>query len=509
MESKDRINIRPGVSILSVLRHLNYKPWFALAEFVDNSIQSYLHNLDALGGDQATLRVDIEVDTAHPGKITIRDNAAGIAWADYARAFRAAEIPPDRTGLSEFGMGMKSAACWFAPCWTVRTSALTEPVERTIKFDIGTIINDDIEEIDIDVKASPSNTHFTELALIEPYRTLQSRTISKIKEHLSSIFRVFIRSGILKLYFDGELLVPQEPKILVSPFYMDLSGPPIEWRSNFSFDFGLGLKASGFAALRETASTSSAGFALFRRNRLIEGSADETYRPEEIFGKPNSYRYQRLFGEIHLDGFEVSHTKDGFKWQDNEEAFLEFLEAELSKSELPLLEQAEGHRAKVAQRELKVEAEKATQRTALTMQRELSQVINTQTAAPPATEPLATDLPKTTASVTREFDVEHNDQTWKITLDLSTDPAISDWLFITEKRAENDSDERRIGVRIALAHPFMERFARTDASEIEALTRVGAALAIAEITARDRGVPQYGTIRRNVNQLLRDCFSKA
>src|SRR5512141_2624707 len=35
-----RVNIRPGVSVLSILRHLNYKPWFALAEFVDNSLQS-------------------------------------------------------------------------------------------------------------------------------------------------------------------------------------------------------------------------------------------------------------------------------------------------------------------------------------------------------------------------------------------------------------------------------------------------------------------------------------
>ena len=35
-----------------------------------------------------------------------------------------------------------------------------------------------------------------------------------------------------------------------------------------------------------------------------------------------------------------------------------------------------------------------------------------------------------------------------------------------------------------------------------------AALALAEITARDAGVPQYGTIRRNVNQLLKDALSK-
>ena len=110
---RSTVSIRPGVSVLSVLRHLNYKPWFALAEFVDNSLQSYLTNRDRLIG-QARVTVDIRIDPSGDGRITIRDDAAGIASKDYDRAFRPAEVPLNRTGLSEFGMGMKSAACWFA-----------------------------------------------------------------------------------------------------------------------------------------------------------------------------------------------------------------------------------------------------------------------------------------------------------------------------------------------------------------------------------------------------------
>ena len=59
------VNIRPGVGILSVLQHLNYQPWFALAEFVDNSLQSYLQNqgdLTGSEGDGFVLRVDIVCD---------------------------------------------------------------------------------------------------------------------------------------------------------------------------------------------------------------------------------------------------------------------------------------------------------------------------------------------------------------------------------------------------------------------------------------------------------------
>jgi Histidine kinase-, DNA gyrase B-, and HSP90-like ATPase len=107
MSTAGKVNIRPGVSVLSVLRHLNYSPWFALAEFVDNSVQSYIENkskLHALHGPGWRLKVSIDVDTSWPGRITVRDNAAGIGNDAFPRAFRPAVVPPDRTGLSEFGM---------------------------------------------------------------------------------------------------------------------------------------------------------------------------------------------------------------------------------------------------------------------------------------------------------------------------------------------------------------------------------------------------------------------
>ena len=40
--SNNTINIRPGVGYLSILSAINYTPLHATAEFVDNSIQSYL-----------------------------------------------------------------------------------------------------------------------------------------------------------------------------------------------------------------------------------------------------------------------------------------------------------------------------------------------------------------------------------------------------------------------------------------------------------------------------------
>src|SRR5258708_13636401 len=83
-----KVDIRPGVSVLAVLRHLNYTPWFALAEFVDNAVQSFVQHrpqLQSIDAKDIKLRVDIDIDASAPARISIRDNAAGIFPHDFPR----------------------------------------------------------------------------------------------------------------------------------------------------------------------------------------------------------------------------------------------------------------------------------------------------------------------------------------------------------------------------------------------------------------------------------------
>jgi hypothetical protein len=102
-------------------------------------------------------------------------------------------IPPDRSGLSEFGMGMKSAACWFSPRWQVRTKALGKPVERTVKFDIDRIVEDELEELEIEERPAKASDHYAEISLQDHHHVPVGRSLGKIKEHLSDIHRCFIR----------------------------------------------------------------------------------------------------------------------------------------------------------------------------------------------------------------------------------------------------------------------------------------------------------------------------
>lgn len=509
LEPDRRVHIRPGVGILAVLRHLNYRPWYAVAEFVDNSLQSFLHYRDQLA-HAGTMVVSVAIERDEDGRrLILRDNAAGIHARDYARAFRTAEVPPDRSGLAEFGMGLKSASCWFAPSWTVRTTALGEPVERTVTFDIERIVCDDLEELGVISQPVAMETHYTEIVLSQLFQPLSGgRTVGKIKAHLASIYRMFLREGILELSFDGERLNSNDPPVLVAPWFRDPSSEPRRWWKEIDFDFGEGQRVHGFAALRERGSTSEAGFALFRRNRLIQGSGDEAYRPSYIFGASNSFTYQRLFGELELDGFDVSHTKDGFQWAEHEEVVLELLKDHLDQGPLPLLSQAEGYRTRVRSEEVRAGAEVAVARTAEVIEREAAPVLERQLVqTDPEALPVA--LPPAQTAAQRQIAIECDGVRWEVKLELSTDPAVSDWLFVSDRASPASGGTRTLGIRVAMAHPFMERFGGTwDATHIEPLLRVAAALALAEVTAREAGVPMPGSIRHRVNQLLREALCK-
>ena len=505
------VDIRPGVSVLAVLRHLNYRPWFALAEFVDNAVESFVRHrgvLEQAHGKRYKLRVDIAIDTASPARIIIRDNAAGIFETEYRRAFRPAAIPPDRTGLAEFGMGMKSAACWFAPRWTVRTSAFGERVVRTVRLDIENIVNDDIKELIITEAREKPENHFTEIILEDIFHVPVKRTIGKIREHLTDIYRAFIRDDLLELRFRGETLVYNEPKILKAPYFKDLAGPVQCWRKDIDFDFGEGLSVQGFAALRAKGNTAKAGFALFRRGRVIQGSGDEGYRPYHVFGKSSSFRYQRLFGELHLKGFEVSHTKDGFRWDENEQPFLELLREHLDEDlDLPLLKQAEGYRVRASNARLKNTATLAVGNTTKVMETHLPAVLPNIAIADPVDTP-SDEIPRQVVLASRQFSVCFRDSDWLIDVGLSNDPAVGDWMSISDV-PEKDNKPRRLSICVSMAHPFMVRFAQTDPEDVEALLRLAGAIALAEVLARDSGIRKAGTVRRNVNDILRGALSEA
>jgi hypothetical protein len=376
-----------------------------------------------------------------------------------------------------------------------------------VRFEIANIVNDEIEELEIEEEPEEADHHYTEIVLEKIFHVPVGRTLGKLKEHLTDIYRVFIREGALELRFNDGALAPQEPPVLNAPYFRDKDGAARLWRKDIAFDFGDGLSVQGFAALRETANTAKAGFSLFRRGRVIEGSGDEGYRPAYIFGSSNSYRYQRLFGELHLHGFEVSHTKDGFRWDENEQPFLELLREHLDSEDLPLLKQAEGYRVRVARAQLASTATQAVGNTARAIQERLPAALPAIFDEPPVDAP-DEEPPHAGTLARKQFDIHFRDKDWRINIELTEDPAESQWLVFSDVAASTELP-RSLDIRVSMVHPFMVRFAQTDSEDVEALLRVAAALALAEVIARDSGVRHAGTIRRNVNDIIRNALSDA
>ena len=515
MAKLERVNIRPGVSILSVLPHLNYKPWFALGEFVDNALQSFMarkKEIRAVEGAKFVLSVDINIDYAAQ-RITIRDNAGGIEQAAFPRAFRPAEAPLDATGLSEFGMGMKSAAAWFAPKWSVRTTALGERVERIIRFDIEKIVKDTIEELEVHERSVPPDQHYTELVLDDVRKMPQKRTMAKICDHLSSIYRSFIRRGDMVLTLNGDKLTFEDPEILHATHWKKKNEPARLWKKEVSLQLSGNRRAEGFVAIRAKGSTSRAGLALLRRDRLIEGSADETYRPPEIFGAANSFAFQRVFGELHLIGFSVSHTKDGIRWDENEEEFVSKLKLALSTSDMPILDQAQNWRSTDAARENRPQAQKAVAQMHEDMPTKKFGTAIAKVQATQTKEPALQELPQTRMhskqdDVTQRFELEVVGGKWEIDLALDYKDRTCDWLRISDQPTASAGGTRRIGVRLAMLHPFSERyFGQCNSDQIQGIARLAIGLVLSETIARDGGVKLAGRIRTSLNELLRLALS--
>lgn len=509
------VGIRPNSSILSVLSHLNYKAWYAVAEFVDNSIQSYLSNreeLRALHGDGYKLKVRVWLDQQNK-LIEVTDNAAGIKGVDYPRAFRPAEIPTDRTGLSEFGMGMKTAACWFTHTWNVRSKALGESVERLIRFDLDQIIDGRLELLPVVETPAGKDAHFTVLRLENLGKKFPvKRTQRKLRDHLASIYRIYLRSGEIELYFDEERepMTFDEPDVLVTPPYSTPTALPIRWYKEINISLSGNRRVHGFAAIRREASTTHAGFALFRRNRLILGSDDETYRPQDIFGNSNSFRYQRLFGELHVEGFEVSHTKDGFRWDELEEELLQKLRDSL-RDGMDLLKQADNYRARPSKSALQPVLSHAGNVIAADLTKSGSDALSTNGSGDEVVSATTGTAPADSLVATEtKFSLLVDSQKWNVTVRTAVDPVLNEWVRIGkgDNRQLEGMPIRDIIVDVSMAHPFVQQFIGSKNENAELFLRFAVGLALAAEKSARAGYPVTLAMHW-FNRLLRESLSGA
>lgn len=509
MSTIDMVSIKLQTGVYGQFRNLNNKIWFALGEYVDNAVQSFENNKERL--TQAHLndyqfKVNIDVDWTKD-TITIYDNAAGIDAKNFKRAFEPANIPIDNTGLHEFGMGMKTASIWLADQWSVKSAALDEDEERFVQFDLDKVLKEEREDLIVKNSKKPRTKHFTEITLKRLSRNAPSaHQMDKIKRHLASIYRKFIRKGDMKLIINGEELLYEDPEILVAPHYSNPNGKNIEWKKAIKFSSGK-YRVKGFIGIQNKMSTTEAGISLFRRGRVVEGSHDEKYRPKSICGQPGSPRYKRIFGELELEGFAVSFNKGSFQEQDDLEALMEAIKLEISSKSFDLFNQAEKF-LKPKGKETNIKVGKGIVKV---LKKNKSKENSSENLAISLQGSEDAQLAKRNANLVKrakvidsdEDIIEIKDGTYKLRLVLITEPKVP-YLYTLEIN-DDELFTKKATYTVNLAHPFFTRFERLRTKEqYQPIIAIIRSLVLAEIIAQSQGTKNGSNIRINLNYLLRN-----
>lgn len=344
------IAIQPDV--LDRFSDLNFKPSQAIAEFIDNAIQSYIDHKDNntfyKPDYKLTIDVDIEWGETINGKtcaksITIRDNAAGIPQSKFDIAFETGHRPDFNQGLNEYGMGMKVAAFWLCRKWTTISKYFAEPIERVLVQDLDIIIPNrnqslDYEETTIDKQGSYT---IVRLEQLYPKNNFTKAKLGGIRDELASIYRTFLRRGEIQINVNKEALIFNEPKLLVYPYYDNPNGKGIEWKVQINKSL-FGKEVSGYIGILDEMSEKHSGLVIIRRGRVIVGEArDHLYHPACIFStSQNSHRYKRIYGELEIKGFSASFNKNGFSNIEELESMLEAVKSMLIIDGYSLLTQA-------------------------------------------------------------------------------------------------------------------------------------------------------------------------
>ena len=158
--NNNKVSIEWESTGYSVLKNLDASILGILCEFIDNSIQSYKDEKEALLKIDPEYKLKIEINFTGR-ELTISDNAGGIELKNWLRALKPANKSTNVEGLNEFGLGMKYAAVWISNEWELISKSHKESVQRKVVFDYDEVIKSNIKELDFTEEITSENNHGT------------------------------------------------------------------------------------------------------------------------------------------------------------------------------------------------------------------------------------------------------------------------------------------------------------------------------------------------------------
>lgn len=503
------LNIQPTASILNVFSRLSYKVWYAIAEFVDNSTQSYLSHVQELSEakDFDKLIVKVQYD-ASANTLTITDNAYGMEIDKFRDAILLDSKNAEQTGRNEFGMGLKTAASWFGNIWCVTSTRFGSSNRYTATVNIPKLKEKGLNSVQIHRDTVDFDSHGTTILICDVTKKITGpRTIKKIRDLLSSMYRRDINYRNIEIWFNDEPI-----QFLEYPILQNFRGK--KWKKDIEFQVEFNEKTyfvKGFVAIMNPGSFPNSGFALFRQNRVVIGGTDSNYKPSQIFGQAQSQRSLKLFGELDMDDFPVNQAKDGFIWDDGlEDAFIEKLKicihdyidiADLSKKDRESEEQYSKKKSEELHRQVETSINNMTRQHDSDMNLE-----DTETEGQECDEVneyidtiLNQEHPEELVGTNRHYDISLNPVS-KLGVNVQWAIGKNDyWIEYGE------DDNRNINVIINIDHPFFMPYSK-DEDFKKVLEKFVLAFVVAEqqakITSNKEGYIVASTIKNYMNRFL-------
>lgn len=509
-ENKIELNIQPQAGVIGVFSRLNYKAWYAIGEFVDNSTQSFYSHQEELklhGIEDVVININYDAEN---DILTITDTAFGMEMEDFSRAVKVDSPPEDKNGRNEFGMGLKTAASWFGNIWSVQSTQLGSTNQYFTEINIPEMREKNINSVSIHRTTVDSTTHGTTIIIRDITKKIGApRTKGKIIELLKSMYRRDLNSGLIHINYDDESLFFDE--------YTCLSFRNKEWRKDLDFYFdydGITHHVNGFVGILANGGFGRAGFALFRRGRVVVGGEDQNYKPDRIFGQAQSTIAHKLFGEFDLDDFPINQAKDGFVWDDGlEYEFVEVLRSQIKEYiDIAKLTNKERAREEDCTPEISNSIQNQVQKT---IQDSFGGLFDSH----PIVEVPDTQEDDSEVSLFKTYQEELNNlppkedvvkREYKVPLDAANMCTITvNWIFGDSTtywiKVDPSEEGTTASVQLNINHPFFKPFCEQEDFK-RVLEKFALAFALSELqvkkNARPDGSVSPGAFRNLINQYL-------
>lgn len=327
MERIEKASIKIDTSFYSDLGRMSINTDESLKEFIDNSTTSFedhRHELENIGEKVCKVHITWTDD-----EIIIWDNAYGMNKNDFHRALKLNSKSDNysQNSRGQYGIGLKYAAVNLGKWYSIESTEYNSNERYYSVIDVEDLEKNSPDEVDLHVSETLPTEHGTKITiknLLKKFSDFNngkknSDKLDKLITQLSKIYSKDLQYKRVELVINGRRVEYRKPEFMQNP------ETGAKYLTSFEGTFnvhGKEFSYNGWVGFLKKADVSNAGFTLLQKDRAIQLN----YRPEKLFGKSNSFPYQRIIGEINLDGdnWVVTFTKTGMKWDDNgqEDAFI-------------------------------------------------------------------------------------------------------------------------------------------------------------------------------------------